>query len=80
MDSSLSLRQENFTTREAAECLAPKGTAYTAGTLEVYRSRGIGPRFKRVGHGRGRTYYERAALDEFVNGTAVHTADSWPTS
>lgn len=56
--------------REAAAYLAAIGCPFTFGTLEVWRSRGRGPRFHRVG---GRVFYAPADLDAFAAGTPVET-------
>jgi hypothetical protein len=43
------------------------------GTLEVWRSRGRGPRYKRVGR---RVFYDLSDLENFANAHTVETIDS----
>ncbi len=65
--------ERNFNTKEASEYLKKKGCPGTSGTLEVWRSLGKGPRFKRI---RKRVYYTTRDLDEFAEGETVETSDS----
>jgi len=63
----------NFNTRQAADYLKETGTPFTRQTLEVWRSLGRGPRYKRVGR---RIFYEQTDLDSFAKGRKVETIDS----
>lgn len=65
---------KSFNTRQAAEYLTEElNIPTTAGTLEVWRCQGRGPRYRKV---RRRVFYDRAALDEFARGAIVETVDS----
>lgn len=64
----------NLSTNQAAEYLKSKGTPYSPGTLEVWRSQGRGPAFKRIGR---RVFYTPGALDSFIEGETVQTIDSY---
>ena len=65
--------EKRLNTIQAAQHLKGRGTPFTPGTLEVWRSLGKGPRFIRVG---GRIFYEPSALDAFIKGQTVQTIDS----
>ena len=43
------------------------------GTLEVWRSKGRGPRFRKIG---AKVFYDIDDLEEFANAYVVETADS----
>ena len=60
-------------TKEAALYLAERGTPFTAGTLEVWRCLGRGPRYRRVCN---RVVYAPDDLDRFAAGQIVETIDS----
>lgn len=65
---------QHLTTPEAADYLAKIGTPFKAGTLEVWRSQGRGPRFRKIA---SRVFYVPEDLDAFVlSGRAVQTVDS----
>ena len=64
---------QNLNPKEAVKYLADHGAPFTHGTLEVWRSKKRGPRFKRIG---GRVFYEKQDLDGFLNGSIVETIDS----
>ena len=65
--------KRNLTTREAAQLLQDRGIRVTSGTLNVWRSQGRGPRFKKIGR---HVYYTREALDQFERGEPYETIDS----
>lgn len=64
---------KKLNTHEAAEYLKDIGTPFSAGTLEVWRSQGRGPRFCRLNR---KVFYLRRDLDEFTRGEVVETEDS----
>ena len=55
-------------TKDAARMLGLK-----AGTLEVWRSLGKGPRYKKIGR---LVFYDIADLEEFANAHTVETRDT----
>lgn len=55
-------------TKEAALILG-----LSAGTLEVWRCLGRGPRYKKIGR---RVFYDVADLEAFANAETVETVDS----
>jgi predicted site-specific integrase-resolvase len=59
-----------LSTKEAAACLG-----LSPGTLEVWRSKGKGPRFRK--HGR-RVLYEIADLNSYSDSRIVETIDTAP--
>jgi hypothetical protein len=63
---------KNMTTQQAAEYLQSKGIRITPGTLNVWRSLGKGPAFKKVGR---YVYYERDVLDQYERGQTYMTKD-----
>ena len=63
----------NFNTKEAVEYLLSCGLHFKQSTLEVWRSYGKGPRYKKVA---GKIYYEKSDLNEFISGKKVETIDS----
>lgn len=60
-------------TREAAAYLADRGTPFSPGTLEVWRTLGRGPRYRKVCR---RVVYMPDDLDSFADGQVVETIDS----
>lgn len=60
-------------TKEAASYLKELGTPFSAGTLEVWRSQGRGPRYRKIF---SRVVYMPADLDRFASGHLVETIDS----
>jgi hypothetical protein len=64
-----------FNTREAADYLKQVGTPFTAGTLEVLRTEGRGPRYRKVTR---KVFYHVKDLDKFSEGQVIETADSRP--
>ena len=56
---------QNLNTKQAAEYLKEKGTPFTCKTLEVWRSQGRGPEYKKI---EGKIFYEKLALDRFSQG------------
>ena len=56
---------QNLNTKQAAIYLESKGTPFTFSTLEMWRSQGRGPKFKKV---EGKVFYEKCDLDEFSRG------------
>ena len=65
--------QQNFNTQQASDYLGSLGVPFTPGTMEVWRSQGKGPEFKRVLR---RIFYLKSSLDRFAAGEVVHTTDS----
>ena len=60
----------NMNTQTAAEYLRGRGIQVTPGTLNVWRSQGRGPEYKKIYR---RVYYDQAALDDFATGEPVKT-------
>ena len=60
-------------TKKAAIYLAEKGTPFSAGTLEVWRCQGRGPRYRKICR---RVVYMPEDLDRFAKGQVVETIDS----
>ena len=60
-------------TKEAAAFLNELGTPFTPGTLEVWRSMGRGPRYRKVCR---RVVYMPEDLQRFSAGQVVETTDS----
>lgn len=67
------MEKRKLSTREAAEYLAAIGTPFTHKTLEVWRCKGLGPRFYKVAR---KIFYDPADLERFSSGHAVETNDS----
>lgn len=67
------MKSKALNTREAARYLADLGTPFSPGTMEVWRSLGRGPRYRRVCN---KVVYDPADLDRFSAGTVVETTDS----
>ncbi|MCD6297979.1 MAG: DNA-binding protein [Deltaproteobacteria bacterium] len=63
---------KNLNTIEAAAYLTSKGIPYSKKTLEVFRCKKRGPKYKKIV---SRVYYERSWLDEFVAGLEVKIFD-----
>lgn len=61
-----------MTTTEAAKYLIASGYRTTSKTLEVWRCKRRGPKYKKVG---SRVYYEQPWLDEFMAGLEVRVFD-----
>jgi hypothetical protein len=59
-------------TPEASQYLTEKGIRVASKTLEVWRCKSRGPKYKKVG---SRVYYERRWLDEFITGLEVKFFD-----
>ena len=57
-----------LTTRNAADYLNSCGYPVARGSLEVWRCKNVGPKYKKVGR---RVFYEQAWLDEFMAGVVV---------
>jgi len=64
---------KNLNTKKAAEFLTGLGIPFSKKTLEIWRSQGRGPKYKRVG---GSVFYTESALFEFSKGQSVETEDS----
>jgi len=65
---------KNLNTREAASYLKEQHSIpVTPGTMEVWRSHGRGPRYRKVARW---VIYQRADLDRFATGQVVETVDS----
>lgn len=62
------MEKENLNTHEASNYLSTKGVEFSPHTLEKWRCRGGGPEYKKISM---RVYYERSALDDFIQGTTV---------
>ena len=60
-------------TKQASTYLEEIGTPFSAGTLEVWRSQGRGPRYRKVGR---RIFYMPDDLKKFAFGQVVETIDS----
>jgi endonuclease YncB( thermonuclease family) len=67
------MEQTHFNTKEAVEYLQTLGLNFKPSTLEVWRSRGRGPRYKKVAR---KVYYEKSDLNEFIKGNKIETIDS----
>lgn len=64
------LLNQKLTTEEAAAYLRLK-----PGTLEVWRCRGRGPKYQKIGR---RVIYDQKFLDEYASANTVLTADTCP--
>ena len=65
---------KNFNTREAASYLKEcHSVPVTPGTMEVWRTLGRGPRYRKVARW---VIYARTDLDRFATGQIVETTDS----
>ena len=64
---------QTMNTKQAAKYLASLGTPFTAGTLDVWRCLGKGPKYKRVSR---KIFYEKDVLDHFSKGEIIETVDS----
>lgn len=60
------VEEKPLSPKEAAEYLSMK-----EGTLNVWRSKGKGPKFYKPSGGRGNIYYYKSDLDAFVKGEAT---------
>ena len=69
----MKIQSKALNTREAAEYLKQIGTPFSAGTLEVWRCQGRGPRYRRICR---RVVYMPDDLDLFASGQIVETIDS----
>ena len=67
------MKNRALNTIEAAEFLEQLGTPFTPGTLEVWRSMGRGPRYRKVLR---RVVYSPEDLEQFAKGQVVETVDS----
>ena len=70
---TIEFSRKAMNTREAAAYLADLGTPYTPGTLAVWRSKGRGPRYRKISR---RVFYMPADLENFASGQVVETIDS----
>lgn len=61
---------QKLTTEEAAAYLRLK-----PGTLEVWRCRGRGPKYQKIGR---RVIYDKIKIDEYIETNTVLTADTCP--
>ena len=60
---------ETVTTKQASRYLTEvKGLPTASSSLEVYRCRSRGPRYKKIG---GRIYYTTSWLDEYARGVEI---------
>jgi hypothetical protein len=67
------MEQKHFNTKEAVEYLRSLGLNFSPSTLEVWRSLGKGPRYKKVTR---KIYYEKSSLDEFSKGEIFETINT----
>lgn len=64
---------DSLLTKQASDYLTRfKGVKTAASTLEVMRSRGVGPRYRKV---RSRVFYSLAGLDEYAAGVEIKIFD-----
>ena len=63
---------KNLNTAQAADYLTSRGVPYTKKTLEVFRCKKRGPKYKKIV---SRVYYERSWLNEFLAGLEVKIFD-----
>ena len=64
---------ESITTRQAAKYLTEtKGIPTAKSTLEIYRCRNKGPRYRKIG---SRVFYSWQFLEEYANGVEVRIFD-----
>lgn len=69
----MSIQNEKaMTTKDAAQYMGGKGYPGTAKTLEVWRCKKRGPKYKKVG---SRVFYEKTWLDNFMAGIEVKIFD-----
>jgi hypothetical protein len=61
----MNLDTQNFDTNGAADYLKSLGVCFSPGTLNLWRCKGKGPRFRKIS---GKVVYPKSALDEFVLG------------
>lgn len=66
------MTKSRVNTKDAATILG-----LSAGTLEVWRCHGRGPRYKKIGR---RVFYDIEDLEAFVNAYTVETVDSMEIS
>lgn len=64
------MQSKPLDTPEAAEFLR-----LSPGTLEVWRCKGRGPRFRKLGR---KVFYTKEDLEEFINSYVVEISDSLP--
>ena len=64
--------EKAMTTKDAASYLNNSGYPGTAKTLEVWRCKKRGPKYKKIS---SRVFYEKAWLDEFMAGIEVKIFD-----
>jgi len=65
------MSSQKLTTEEAAAYLRLK-----PGTLEVWRCRGRGPKYQKIGR---RVIYDRKKIDEYIESNTVLTTDTCPS-
>ena len=71
------LHPESMVTTEASQYLTEKGIRVASKTLEVWRCKSRGPKYKKVA---ARVYYTKAWLDEYLEGIEIKIYDpsaSW---
>jgi hypothetical protein len=68
----MSSKAKLLTTVEASAYLTSRGVPYSKKTLEVFRCRKRGPKYKKI---ISRVYYEQSWLDEFLAGLEVKIFD-----
>ena len=67
------ISNENLmTTKEASQYLRGNGYPGTTKSLEVWRCRKCGPKYKKIG---GRVFYEKGWLNEFMAGIEIKIFD-----
>ena len=72
MQSTVSSTTKLLNTKEASAYLTARGIPYSKKTLEVFRCKKKGPKYKKIV---SRVYYEQSWLDEFMAGLEVKLFD-----
>ena len=67
------MEKANLDPDAAANYLESLGLGFSKGTLAVWRSKGKGPRYRKVAC---RIFYRRSDLDEFAEGYVIKTNDT----
>jgi len=60
---------QKVNTRGAVRYLSDRGVCFARKTLEIWRIRGKGPKYRRIS---GRIFYDIDALDEFLRGKQIN--------
>jgi hypothetical protein len=72
------MQRSRLTTREASEWLLDHAGIGTPATLEVWRCKGVGPSYRKVGPGGRRVVYDLADLEAFAAGRRVEIRRAEP--